>query len=63
MLKLIFEIIFTVVFAISFVFSIITGSWLLAALDGACVALGLVNICLIWRNHKREKVQNFTEDA
>jgi hypothetical protein len=63
MLKLILEIVFTVVFAVSFVFNIITGFWFLAVLDGACVALGLVNIYLIWRNHKREEIQDVSEDT
>ena len=53
MFKLILEILFTVVFATFLVFNITTGFWLLAALDGICVALGLVNIYLIWRNHKK----------
>ena len=63
MLKLILEIIFTVVFAISLVFNIITGFWLLAVLDGVCVVLGLVNIYLIWRNHKRKEARNVSEDT
>jgi hypothetical protein len=61
MFKLILEIVFTVVFAIAFVLNIITGFWLLAVLDGACVALGLVNIYLIWRNHKRKETQDVSE--
>lgn len=63
MLKLILEIVFTVVFAISLVLNIITGSWLLVALDGVCVILGLVNIYLIWRNHKRKETQDVSEDT
>jgi hypothetical protein len=63
MLKLILEIIFTVAFAVCCVLSIITGSWLLAVLDGACVILGLINIYLICRYRKREKVRNISEDA
>ena len=63
MLKLILEIIFTVVFAISLVVNIITGFWLLAVLDGACVALGLANIYLIWRNYKRKETRNVSEDT
>lgn len=63
MLKLILEILFTVVFAISLVFNIIAGSWLLVALDGVCVALGLVNIYLVWRNHKRKESRNVSKDT
>ena len=63
MLKLILEIIFTVVFAIAFVLNIITSFWLLAVLDGVCVALGLVNIYLIWRNYKRKETRNVSEDT
>jgi hypothetical protein len=63
MLKLILEIVFTVVFAVSFVLNIITGFWLLAVLDGACVILGLINIYLIWRNHKRKEAQDVSEDT
>jgi membrane protein implicated in regulation of membrane protease activity len=63
MLKLILEIVFTVVFAISLVLNIITGSWLLVALDGVCVILGLVNIYLIWRNQKRKETQDVSEDT
>jgi hypothetical protein len=63
MLKLILEIIFTVVFAISLVFNIISGSWLLVALDGVCVILGLINIYLIWRNHKRKEMRNVSKDT
>ena len=63
MLKLILEIVFIVVFAISLVLNIITGSWLLVALDGACVILGLINIYLILRNHKRKVAQDVSEDT
>jgi hypothetical protein len=61
MLKLILEIVFTVVFAISLVFNIIAGLWLFVALDAACVALGLVNMYLILRHHKRERTQEASE--
>lgn len=53
MFKFILEIIFTVVFVISLIFNIITGAWLLVALDAIIVIFGIINSILIFKELRR----------
>lgn len=59
----ILEITLVILFTIALINNLILGAWLFVALDGACITLGLVNIYLIWRNHKRKETQNVSEDT
>ena len=60
MFKFILEIIFTVIFAISLIFNIITGAWLLVALDAIIVILGIVNSILIFKEWRSRGKRNDT---
>lgn len=63
MFNFILEIIFTVLFAVSLIFNAVADSWLLVALNAVIVILGIINSIFAYKNYKKKKNNNISNDG